>query len=122
MMMSASLKAALAPSLGGRKPLTFCNVSAYQTFSISANSTQSAAYRVGRDVRQIGRDTGGVDDIVERELVNEGRELQEQREGLSKSVSHYYQSADIVPLKRPTWPMPPAAPATTVAKLGPLFF
>jgi len=70
MMMSASLKAALAPSLGGRKPLTFCGVSAHE--AIPANSKQLATYRAGRDVRQIGRDTGGVDDIVEGELVNEG--------------------------------------------------
>jgi len=48
---------------------------------------EAAHFRVGRDVRQIGRDTGGVDDIVERELVNEGRELQEQREGLANATS-----------------------------------
>lgn len=37
---------------------------------------------LGRDVGQVGRDSGGVDDIVERELVNERGELEEKGEGL----------------------------------------
>lgn len=39
-------------------------------------------YRLGRDVREIGSDTGGVDDIVERELVNERAVLEQERQGL----------------------------------------
>ena len=41
-----------------------------------------ATYGGGGDVREIGSDTGGVDDIVEGELVNEGRELEEEGQGL----------------------------------------
>lgn len=37
---------------------------------------------LGRDVGQIGRDPRGVDDIVERELVNKRGELEEKGEGL----------------------------------------
>jgi hypothetical protein len=33
-------------------------------------------------VREIGSDTGGVDDIVQGELVNVRRGLEEEREGL----------------------------------------
>jgi hypothetical protein len=33
-------------------------------------------------VRKIGGNTGGVDNIVEGELVNEGARLEEKREGL----------------------------------------
>lgn len=36
---------------------------------------------------QIGRDAGGVDDIVERELIDKGRGLEQQREGLMVCVS-----------------------------------
>jgi hypothetical protein len=57
---------------------------------------------------EVGGDAGGVDDIVEGELVNEGRGLEEQGQWLeagqyerSKGVQHH------------TWPMPPEAPATT---------
>ena len=34
---------------------------------------------------EIGRDTGGVDDIVERELVDEGRRLEQERQRLVSS-------------------------------------
>ena len=36
---------------------------------------------------QVGGDTGGVDNIVEGELVNERGELEEQRQRLRRSVS-----------------------------------
>lgn len=39
-------------------------------------------YGLGRDVRQVGSNTRGVDDIVERKLINERAELQEQRQRL----------------------------------------
>lgn len=41
-------------------------------------------------MRQIGRDTGGVDDIVEGELIDERASLQEQRQRLvdRTSISH----------------------------------
>lgn len=48
----------------------------------SDTSVLRCTYGGGGDVRQVGRDTGGVDDIVEGELVDEGAELQQQREGL----------------------------------------
>ena len=41
-----------------------------------------ATYGGGGNVREIGSDTGGVDDIVEGELVNERRELEEEGQGL----------------------------------------
>jgi hypothetical protein len=41
-------------------------------------------YGTGGDVRQIGSNTGSVDDIVEGELVNQRRGLQEEREGLQE--------------------------------------
>lgn len=37
---------------------------------------------VGGDVRQVGGNTGGVDNIVEGELIDERGELQEQGQGL----------------------------------------
>jgi hypothetical protein len=43
-------------------------------------------YRVGGDVRQIGRDTGGVDDIVQGELVNQRGELEEKGQRLSNTA------------------------------------
>ncbi len=39
-------------------------------------------------MRQVGGDTGGVDDIVEGELVNERGELEEQRQRLACRVSN----------------------------------
>lgn len=39
-------------------------------------------YSVGGDVGQVGGNTGGVDDIVEGELVDKGAELEEQGQGL----------------------------------------
>jgi hypothetical protein len=41
-----------------------------------------STYGARRDVREIGSDTGGVDDIVQGELVNVRRGLEEEREGL----------------------------------------
>lgn len=41
---------------------------------------------LGRDVGEIGRDSGSVDDIVERELVNKRGELEEKGEGLRDSL------------------------------------
>ena len=37
-------------------------------------------------MREIGCYTGRVDDIVERELVNQGRRLEEEREGLANTA------------------------------------
>lgn len=42
------------------------------------------AYRGGGDVRQVGSNSGGVDDIVESKLVNERTGLEEQRQRLYK--------------------------------------
>jgi hypothetical protein len=39
-------------------------------------------YRLRGDVRQISSDTGGVDDIVEGKLVNEGAVLEKQGQRL----------------------------------------
>lgn len=39
-------------------------------------------HRVGGDVREVGGNTGGVDNIVEGELIDERGELQEQGQGL----------------------------------------
>lgn len=39
-------------------------------------------YGGGGDVRQVGRDSRGVDNIVESELINEGRSLEEEGERL----------------------------------------
>ena len=63
-------------------------------------------------MRQVGSDTGGVDDIVEGELVNERGELEEQRQRLECAVS-----ACSFPSAfggHHTCPIPPEAPATTV--------
>jgi hypothetical protein len=43
------------------------------------------AYRGGGDVGQVGRNTGSVDDIVEGELVDEGRSLEEEGQRLDCS-------------------------------------
>jgi hypothetical protein len=37
---------------------------------------------IGRDVGEVGSNARGVDDIVECELVDEGADLKEEREGL----------------------------------------
>lgn len=39
-------------------------------------------YRSGRDVRKIGSNTGGVDNIVESQLINMRASLQKQRQRL----------------------------------------
>jgi hypothetical protein len=44
----------------------------------------SRTYGHGGDVGEIGGDTGGVDHIVQSELIDERARLQQQREGLSK--------------------------------------
>ena len=57
---------------------------------------------------QIGRHARGVDNIEERELINERGDLAEKRQGLYDSV--------IIRASRTivfTWPMPPEAPSTT---------
>lgn len=43
------------------------------------------------DVGQVGSDAGGVDNVVEGELVNEGRELEEEGQRLEDFVSSRYQ-------------------------------
>jgi hypothetical protein len=43
-------------------------------------------YRAGGNVRQIGGDTGGVDDIVQGKLVNERGELEQQGQRLSNAT------------------------------------
>jgi hypothetical protein len=49
---------------------------------INFHLRHGATYSGGRNVRQVGSDTRGVDDIKEGELVNERGELQEEREWL----------------------------------------
>ena len=41
-------------------------------------------YGVGRDVREIGRNTGGVDNIVQSELVHQGAELEQEGQWLDE--------------------------------------
>jgi len=92
-----------------------------------------AAYSIGGDVRQVSGNTGSVDNIVEDELVNEGGELEEERQwlcGNNPDVSRLRPLniglilAGRIDPKRGshTCPMPPAAPATTntyvVSKVG----
>lgn len=75
-------------------------------------------------MREIGSDTGGVDDIVEGELINERRELEEEGQRLRHIWSALLSSQPpIRALRRGTChgqdgikltcPIPPAAPATT---------
>lgn len=45
-----------------------------------------STYGDGGDVRQVGGDTGSVDDIVERELVDEGRDLEEEGQRLANAT------------------------------------
>ncbi len=73
----------------GKEPLNLCN---------------------GGDVGQVGRHAGGVDDIIEGELVDERGGLEEEGERLYMwSVSW----STIGILTSLTCPMPPDAPATT---------
>jgi hypothetical protein len=44
-------------------------------------------YSGGSNVGEVGSNTGGVDNIVEGELINERRSLQEEGEGLADSAS-----------------------------------
>lgn len=56
---------------------------------------------------QIGGDAGGVDDIVEGELVDERAGLEEEGQGLGGVSWHLAVMAG-----GRTWPMPPEAPRT----------
>lgn len=64
-------------------------------------------------MRQVRCDAGGVDNIVESELVDQRGELQKKGQRLSKIVSYAFGHVAIA-RRRQTCPMPPAAPATTV--------
>ena len=78
-----------------------------------------AAYRAGRDVREVGGDAGGVNDIIECQLVNEGAVLEEQRERLpeaDRQVSKQQRKGVAGARGQQTWPMPPEAPATTTSR------
>lgn len=46
---------------------------------------EKCTHRSTGDVRQIGRDTGSVDDIVESKLIDEGAGLEKERERLQDS-------------------------------------
>ena len=48
--------------------------------------SMDSTYGDGGDVRQVGGDTGSVDDIVERELVDEGREREEEGQRLANAT------------------------------------
>jgi hypothetical protein len=80
--MSAFLKAAFAPSLGGRKPVTFYDPR--QRVLTPSSRSAKETYGSGGDVRKIGSDARGVDDIVKSKFVDERRELQQQRQGLAE--------------------------------------
>jgi len=45
---------------------------------------------LGGDVGKVSSNTGGVDNIVESELINEGGELEEEREGLEMDLNKYH--------------------------------
>lgn len=67
---------------------------------------------------KVGGNTGGVDDIVEGKLVNEGRELEEEGQRLPKrhlvspcATLTCAQKAGV--WRHFTCPIPPEAPATT---------
>ena len=62
----------------------FCNNGSVRrgTHGPSAGSIVGGTYSVGGDVGEIGGDTWSVDNIIERELVNEGAELQKQGQWL----------------------------------------
>ena len=60
---------------------------------------------------QVGGHTGSIDDIVEGELVNRGAGLEQQRKGLA-AFSNRVSGNERIQTR--TWPMPPAAPRTTV--------
>ena len=71
-------------------------------------------YGNGGDVREIGSDTGGVDNIVQSKLVNERRGLQEEGEGLKQVLAEGHQGYKMKrEAEKLTWPIPPEAPRTT---------
>lgn len=66
---------------------------------------------------EVSGNAGGVDDIVEGELVHEGRELQEQGQRLARGGGQreLLSNGSDSSLGRPlTCPIPPEAPATTI--------
>lgn len=65
-MMSASLKAALAPSSFGRYPVIFYVLHEYMTAFI-----RQYTYSWGGDVRQVSCNAWGIDDIVKCKFGNE---------------------------------------------------
>lgn len=104
----------------------FCGVrGVFMSLATTSAKPVLATYGGGGDVREIGSDTGGVDDIVESELVNERRELEEEGQGLRHMWSAMLPSQPPIRAVRRgishgqvgiklTCPIPPAAPATTV--------
>lgn len=58
---------------------------------------------------EIGGNAGGVDNIVESKLVDVGRGLEEEGKGLEEVSMRIV----VWRVSAHTWPMPPAAPATT---------
>lgn len=60
-------------------------------------------------MREIGSDTGGVDNIVEGELVDERAGLEEEGERLERLADEGVRGV----AWELTWPMPPEAPRTT---------
>lgn len=77
--MSAPVRAFSRPLSAGRKPVTVCAMLA----SHGVPDASSVVTYSGRgDVGKVSGNTGGVDNIVERELVDQRRGLQEEREGL----------------------------------------
>ena len=87
-IMSAPVKAFFMPSSLGRKPSTFCTL----RFSSVPGDVRGQGAATGNthggcgDVRKIGCDTGCVDNIIEREVVDQGRRLEEEREGLANTA------------------------------------
>jgi len=88
--MSAPVNAFFMPSSFGRKPSIFCD----QRFSaLLFGRWQNRSWfcpgtthgRCG-DVGKVGCDTGSVDNIVERELVDQRRRLEEERQRLANTA------------------------------------
>lgn len=62
---------------------------------------------------QVSGNTGGVDDIVEGELVDERGVLEEEGQRLLGAVISFLASV-MLPSAAHTWPIPPAAPRTAI--------
>lgn len=65
-------------------------------------------------MRKIRCDPRSVDNIVERELIDQWAGLEEERERLSEAMSAMMWIFELSLSKElPTWPIPPEAPRTT---------